>query len=97
MALNLLMLALQALHAAQVKSGQRVLIHGGNGGIGSVAVQISKAWGCHVTTTCSTKNQEFVKVSTAHAHIRMSGIHKAVQYAPSIAGRLSCAYTDAVK
>ena len=55
---------LQAIHAAHVKAGQRVLIQGGNGGIGSVAVQMAKAWGCHVTATCSTKNLKFVKVSS---------------------------------
>lgn len=53
---------LQAFHAAHIKAGQRVLIHGGNGGIGSVAVQMAKAWGCHVTATCSTKNLQFVRV-----------------------------------
>lgn len=57
-------ISVQALHAAQVKAGQRVLIHGGSGGIGSAAVQIAKAWGCHVTSTCSTKNLEFVTVTT---------------------------------
>ncbi len=53
---------LQALEAAQVKSGQRVLIHGGSGGVGSAGVQIAKAWGAHVTSTCSTKNMQLVKV-----------------------------------
>ncbi|DBB11254.1 TPA: hypothetical protein ACH3X3_006694 [Trebouxia sp. C0006] len=53
--------AMQALEAAQVKSGQRVLIHGGSGGVGSAGVQIAKAWGAHVTSTCSTKNMQLVK------------------------------------
>ena len=53
---------LQALETAQVKAGKRVLIHGGSGGVGSAAVQIAKAWGAHVTSTCSTKNVQLVKV-----------------------------------
>ena len=53
---------MQALKNAQIKAGQRVLIHGGSGGVGSVAVQIAKAWGAHVTATCSTKNLQLAKV-----------------------------------
>ena len=53
---------LQALESARVQPGQRVLIHGGSGGVGSAAVQIAKAWGAHVTTTCSAKNIQLVKV-----------------------------------
>lgn len=53
---------LQALDNAKVQKGQRVLIHGGSGGVGSVAVQIAKARGAHVTSTCSTKNMQLVKV-----------------------------------
>ncbi|XP_077985787.1 NAD(P)H oxidoreductase RTN4IP1, mitochondrial-like [Glandiceps talaboti] len=34
--------------------GKRVLIHAGTGGIGSFAIQLIKAWGGHVTTTCGT-------------------------------------------
>ncbi|DBB01352.1 TPA: hypothetical protein ACH3X1_013675 [Trebouxia sp. C0004] len=41
-------------------AGMRVLVHGGAGGVGGAAVQIAKAWGMHVTTTCSTKNLDFV-------------------------------------
>lgn len=37
-------------------AGKRVLIHAGSGGVGSIAVQIAKAQGAHVTTTCSTPN-----------------------------------------
>lgn len=54
--------ALQALReAAEVRPGQRVLIQAGAGGVGSLAIQIAKILGLHVTTTTSTKNVELVK------------------------------------
>lgn len=59
---------MQALENAQVASGKRVLIHGGSGGVGSVAVQIAKAWGAHVTSTCSTRNIQLVKVMLKPAY-----------------------------
>lgn len=52
--------AWQALAPAMPLEGKRLLIHGGAGGVGSFAVQIAKAHGAHVTTTCSTRNVEFV-------------------------------------
>lgn len=53
--------ALQALReCAQLKAGQRVLIHAGAGGVGSLAIQIAKIMGLHVVTTTSTKNVDFV-------------------------------------
>ncbi|MFN0251436.1 MAG: NADP-dependent oxidoreductase [Kofleriaceae bacterium] len=54
--------ALQALReVAKLTPGQRVLIHAGAGGVGSLAIQIAKILGLHVTTTTSTKNVEFVR------------------------------------
>jgi alcohol dehydrogenase len=54
--------ALQALReVALLQNGQRVLIHAGAGGVGSVAIQIAKILGLHVTTTTSAKNTELVK------------------------------------
>src|SRR6185369_6782709 len=54
--------ALQALReSAQAQPGQHVLIHAGAGGVGSLAIQIAKILGLHVTTTTSTKNIDFVK------------------------------------
>lgn len=54
------MTAWQGLAPAMPLEGKKVLIHGGAGGVGSFAVQIAKAQGAHVTTTCSTRNVEFV-------------------------------------
>ena len=54
--------ALQALREiAKVAPGQRVLIQAGAGGVGSLAIQIAKHLGAHVTTTTSTKNIELVR------------------------------------
>mmetsp|Transcript_14993 Transcript_14993/g.28368 ORF Transcript_14993/g.28368 Transcript_14993/m.28368 type:complete len:319 (+) Transcript_14993:115-1071(+) len=53
--------ALQALSAIGIKHGDNVLIIGGSGGTGSCAIQVAKALGAHVTTTCSEKNMEFCR------------------------------------
>jgi len=54
--------ALQALReAAGLQRGQRVLIHAGAGGVGSLAIQIGKILGLHVATTTSSKNVDFVR------------------------------------
>jgi NADPH:quinone reductase-like Zn-dependent oxidoreductase len=44
-----------------LKSGQRVLIHGGAGGVGHMAIQIAKAKGAWVATTCSERDLDFVR------------------------------------
>jgi NADPH:quinone reductase-like Zn-dependent oxidoreductase len=41
-------------------AGQRVLIHGGAGGVGHIAIQIAKAKGCWVATTMSGRDKDFV-------------------------------------
>lgn len=54
--------AVQALEDhIELKSGQRILINGGSGGIGSIAIQIAKNKGAYVATTVSTENMEFAK------------------------------------
>jgi NADPH:quinone reductase-like Zn-dependent oxidoreductase len=54
--------SLQALReSAALRPGQRVLIHAGAGGVGTLAIQIAKILGLWVATTTSTKNIDFVK------------------------------------
>jgi NADPH:quinone reductase-like Zn-dependent oxidoreductase len=46
---------------AGLRPGQKVLIHAGSGGLGSIAIQLAKHLGATVATTTSTKNVEWVK------------------------------------
>ena len=64
-AASLPVVGLTAWHAlvtlGQVTAGQRVLIHGGSGGVGSIAIQLAKHLGATVVTTASKANTDFVR------------------------------------
>jgi NADPH:quinone reductase-like Zn-dependent oxidoreductase len=53
--------AVVMVNSVPLKKGDRVLVNGGSGGVGSFCVQILKGLGCHVVATCSEGNLKMVK------------------------------------
>jgi NADPH:quinone reductase-like Zn-dependent oxidoreductase len=54
-------LALNSLRPANPRTGQRILVYGASGSIGTAGVQLAKHFGAHVTAVCNTKNVELVR------------------------------------
>jgi NADPH:quinone reductase-like Zn-dependent oxidoreductase len=56
-----MILALMCLEAAHVRKGQRILIYGASGSIGTAGVQLAKHFEAEITAVCTTKNFELVR------------------------------------
>lgn len=67
--------ALTALEfAAQIKSGDRALIHAGAGGVGHYAIQYARKKGAHVIATARADNHDFVKSMGAHEAVDYTAV-----------------------
>lgn len=52
---------ISVVEQGQVRQGMRVLVHGGAGAIGGMAIQLAKSLGAHISTTCRSTNVEYVR------------------------------------
>jgi NADPH:quinone reductase-like Zn-dependent oxidoreductase len=80
------------IDTADLRAGQTVLIHGGSGGVGHLAIQIAKAKGAKVFATASTANQEFLRqigadVAIDYTRARFEDIAKDVDVVLDTVGR----------
>lgn len=66
--------AWQMVELARVAKGERVLVQGGAGGVGSMSVQIAKSRGAYVIATASARNQEYLRTIGADQTIDYAAI-----------------------
>lgn len=79
--------ALQTLDRVALASGETVLVHGGAGGVGSIAVQIAHARGARVIATASPANHDF---------LRGLGVDHPVEYGDGLVDRVRAIAPDGV-